>query len=186
MNSNMTKAIFIILSISVLCACNDGKIENNESSMEKQTSTAKDKLIDEFFSAYEANFNTALGGEDINLTGKIGHSFADCFVESTPAGVNCGKNDTQFVARIKEGMGFYKKIGTKSMTIRSKEITSLDEFHCMAKVGWHYVAQKKDQKEVSIDFEIIYFLRTLNDDIRVFAYIAGDEQRALREKGLIE
>ena len=85
---------------------------------------------------------------------------------------------------MKQGMDFYKKIGSTSMQIRNKEITPLDALHAMAKISWRY-AYRKDEKEGFIDFDGFYFLRITDEAVKIFAYVTGDEQAALREHGLI-
>lgn len=140
--------------------------------------------IDEFFASYEQHFNDSLQGITENIHEVMARSFADCFIGSGPDGVNCGKNDEQLVNVIRQGIQFYKSIGSKSMYIRHKEITFLDPLHAMCKVAWQYAYHKGDLKG-NIDFEIFYFLRTANDDVRIFGYVAGDEQKALKEHGLV-
>jgi hypothetical protein len=145
----------------------------------------ENKKIDKFFEDYENNFNKGLSGKDTDINEDVVNSFADCFIESSPVGVICGKNDESFPQRVREGFDFYRSIGTQAMNILSKETTALDDFHSMVKVRWHYSAFKKDSSMVMIDFDTIYFLRIINDDIRIFAYIAGDEQKSLKENGLL-
>lgn len=139
------------------------------------------KNIEEFFSAYEAQFNNALS--DARVTSEqMGQFFEDCFVESTPQGVVSGKNDDQFVEKVQAGFEFYKSIGAKSMTIVSKDISLLDDLHALVKVYWRYT-YTKDERESAIDFTNFYFVTT-RDQVKIFGYIAGDEQKALAEKGL--
>jgi hypothetical protein len=109
--------------------------------------------------------------------------FEQCFVESSPAGVTCGKNDEQFIEKVRSGFDFYKSIGSKSMTIVSKDITLLDDLHAMAKIYWRY-SYVKDEREGTIDFTNYYFVTT-RDQVKIFGYIAGDEQKALADKGLM-
>jgi hypothetical protein len=71
------------------------------------------------------------------------------------------------------------------MHIRSKEITTLDHLHSMVKVGWQYTAKKKDATQVVIDFDVYYFLSHVGGEPKIFAYITGDEQKLLKEHGLI-
>lgn len=139
--------------------------------------------LNEFFSEYEARFNKAMAG-NIDTEGTA-NAFASCFIEASPFGVNCGKNDEQFRAMIPKGYEFYRSIGTKSMKIISLDISSLDSFHSTVKVHWQANYIKKDGSEESIDFDVIYFIQMINDQLKVFAYITGDEQGALRERGLI-
>lgn len=133
-----------------------------------------------FFDAYEKRFNDAIDGQPVDADETAG-AFADYFVESSPVGVIGGKNDEQFKAQIPKGFEFYKNIGTISMKIGQLDITTLDAFHAMAKVHW-VSAYKGDRQ---IEFDVYYFLRLLNDTVKVFAYITGDEQQVLKENGLI-
>ena len=140
--------------------------------------------IDEFFDSYEKHFNDSLEGNTENIHEVMARSFADCFISSGPEGVNCGKNDDQLVGVIRKGMDFYRSIGSISMHIRHKEITLLDPLHAMCKIAWQYAYHKGDLKG-KIDFDLFYFLRIENNDVRIFAYIAGDEHKALKEHGLV-
>jgi hypothetical protein len=88
---------------------------------------------------------------------------------------------------IPRGHAFYRKIGTKSMKILSKELTPIDTFHTMVKVRWSskYIRQS-DGSPITIDFDVTYFLQHVKEDIKIFAYVTGDEQKALREMELIK
>jgi hypothetical protein len=140
------------------------------------------KIIEEFFSNYEQNFNNALGGADMEE--HMRQSFASCFVESSPGGVVCGQNDAKFLENMRAGLDMYRKIGTKSMSITSKDISLIDELHASAKIYWRYTYEK-DGKEGFIDFHVFYFLNFVDGNPKIFSYIAGDEQRALKEHGLV-
>jgi len=144
---------------------------------------AINESIKNFFTAYESRFNAALNGND-DIDGVV-NSFASCFLEASPAGINCGKNDESFRAAIPKGNAFYKSVGTKSMKITGIEITTLDELHFMAKVYWHSVYEKADKTDVAIDFPVIYFLQSGNSHLKIFLYITGDEEKALKENGLL-
>jgi len=144
--------------------------------------TFKDK-IDKFFEDYAIRFKDAIGGKDPDIDGTV-RSFSECFIEASPLGVHCGKNDEKFREVIPQGYAFYKSIGTRTMAIVSKEISILDEFHAMVKVYWHstYVKNKDMAK---IEF-VVYYLVQLREGLpKIFAYITGDEQKVLKEKGLI-
>jgi hypothetical protein len=140
--------------------------------------------LEAFFAAYAARFNEGLDG-DPDVEGTAG-SFTDYFMEANPNGVLCGKNDDTFRAMIPQGYAFYRKIGTKSMRISSLDLSRLDAYHWMATVQWESLYEKKDDTTDWIDFTVIYFLQTIGGTPRIFAYIAGDEQKALREKGLLD
>ena len=142
-----------------------------------------EQSIKAFFNAYESRFNASLTGK-IDVEGTT-QSFANCFVEATPAGITCGKNDEQFREAIPKGIEFYRSIGTTEMKILAIDITMLDDLHAMAEVYWEAIYNTKEGKEVVIEFTVIYFVQGLNDQIKIFAYITGDEQKVLRERGLI-
>ncbi|MGZ8517672.1 MAG: hypothetical protein ACXWWD_09995 [Chitinophagaceae bacterium] len=142
------------------------------------------ELIKNFFSRYEARFNDALKGKE-DIDGTV-NSFTSCFMNASPAGINCGKNDISFREAIPVGNAFYKSIGTKLMKINRLEITSLDELHFMVKVHWDSLYEKKNSEQVTINFDVIYFLQLKDNEVKIFLYITGDEQKALKESGLIK
>jgi hypothetical protein len=140
--------------------------------------------IERFFSDYATRFNKSLlEPSEIDIDGVAG-SFASSFIGANTSGVLCAKNDEEFHAVIPQSYAFYKSIGTKSMKITSIDITTLDEYHFMARVHWdsRYV---KDEDEISIEFDVIYLLQLIDEKPRIFAYITGDEQKVLKEHGLI-
>lgn len=140
------------------------------------------KNIDEFFSAYETHFNNGLSTDHVTKE-EMSQFFEECFVESSPAGVICVNNDEQFIEKIQSGFEFYKSIGSKSMTIVSKDITLLDDLHALVRIYWRY-SYVSDEREGTIDFTNYYFVTT-RDQVKIFGYIAGDEQKTLGDKGLI-
>lgn len=145
---------------------------------------SRSQQLNQFFDQYAARFNEAIrtGKTDIEATT---NAFAHCFVEASPLGVNCGKNDEQFRTAIPQGYAFYKSVGITAMNILSKEISLLDEFHAMVKVHWESVFTRKDKTSGSIEFDVFYFVQSLNNTHKIFAYITGDEQAALKANGLI-
>jgi hypothetical protein len=143
------------------------------------------EAIEDFFAAYELRFNEALGEthkDDVEATAE---AFASCFIESTPNGVICGRNDEQFRAMIPKGNEFYRSIGTKSMKITNLEVTALDDFHAVAKVHWDSRYERKNGQEVQIEFDVIYLVQIIHEKPKIFGYITGDEQKVLKEHGLI-
>lgn len=145
---------------------------------------SKEQQIDDFLNHYRNVFNKALEGDsaDIEQTAEL---FAPCFIAANPSGVNCGQNNDTFRDAMRNGYAFYKKIGITSMDILSKNITLLDNLHAMIKVRWKSNILKRDGIKSSIEFENIYFTQTRDTQHKVFAYITGDEQAALKEAGLI-
>ncbi len=138
-----------------------------------------------FFDAYEARFNNALSDQPFIDAEATAAAFAEHFIESSPVGVICGKNDARFREQIPKGMEFYRSIGTKSMNIKARTITELDKFHSMVRMQWQASYRKKNDLTDTIDFEVIYLVRIDGNKPEIFAYITGDEQQALRDHGLI-
>jgi hypothetical protein len=140
--------------------------------------------IYEFFAAYEKRFYEALKGEtDVEATA---NAFGPFFVEASPAGIHGGSNDQEFRKRIPKGMEFYRQIGTYSMEILSQDVTPLDDLHFMVKIHWKATYKNKDNTELAIEFDVIYFLQSKEDQLKIFAYITGDEDKVMREHGLIQ
>lgn len=143
--------------------------------------------IGRFFDNYAARMNGALGESPSVNVEEVAGQFASYFVEASPVGVNGGSNGAEFRAMIPRGYEFYRKIGTQSMNITDRQITPLDEFHWMVKVHWKADYLTRAEKRETIEFDVIYFVQILNDEMpKIFAYITGDEQRVMREHGLID
>lgn len=140
------------------------------------------KLVD-FFDAYEKRFNDAITTAKVDVDATA-HAFAGCFVEASPAGIICGKNDEEFKERTKKGYAFYKSVGTQSMKIVKKEITLLNEWHALAKIYWKTDIIKKDKSEINIEFNVFYLVQMLNEQIKIFAYITEDEEKAFKDNQL--
>ena len=144
-----------------------------------------EQSIREFFEAYARRFNDSLRADGrVDVQGVL-DSFADYFVASNPSGVQGGRNGVLFRWMVPRGFARYRRMGTKRMVIRSLEVTELDSMHALAKVGWHSEYVKKSGEAVAIDFDVIYLLRVGDHHPKIFAYISGDEQKALREHGVI-
>ena len=142
------------------------------------------ETLDEFFDSYAARFNEALQGgkPDTEATAQC---FADCFTEASPLGIICKQNDDEFRKVIPEGYKFYREIGVTAMDLISTEITILDDFHAMVKAHWNCEYTRKDNESGAIEFDVIYFVQTLKNKHKIFAYITGDEQQALKDIGLV-
>jgi hypothetical protein len=144
----------------------------------------KEEQISRFFDEYAGNFQRVLNGEEPDVE-KAAACFAACFVESSPAGVKCGKNDAEFREMIPHGYRFYREVGITAMDIRAQRVEVLDELHAMNRIEWNSSFHRKDGVTGSINFEVIYLLRLEDERWKIFAYITGDEQQALKDNGLV-
>jgi hypothetical protein len=140
--------------------------------------------IDQFFRDYEKTFQDFLNGEDADVK-QVSASFADYFVGANPQGVMGAKNDETFTASIPAVYDRYRKTGALSMTIGEQTVTIFDEWHAMVKVHWFSEYLRKDGEKIPIDFEVIYFLQKLEEAPKIFAFIGGDEEKVLKENGLL-
>ncbi len=145
----------------------------------------KQHYLDVFFDQYAGRVNQALKHEkEYDIEGTA-NAFAHYFIESSPLGVVCTKNDQHFKDAIPRGYDFYEDTGITSMNILSKEITLLNDFHAMVKVHWNSDFMRHDHSTGTIEFDVFYFLLLENNSYKIFAYITGDEQKALQENGLV-
>lgn len=137
-----------------------------------------------FFKLYADSFNNALNEDTPDIEWTV-NSFSNSFIAANPLGVTCGQNNEEFNSAIFQGYALYKSIGVKAMDIISIETTELDDFHAMTKVRWKSSYVKKDNSKGNIEFDNYYFTQTKLKEHKIFAYITGDEQAALKEHGLI-
>ncbi len=143
---------------------------------------AQAEVIKQFFDEYADRFNRSLAGEPVE-TRAVADSFADHFVEASPAGVNGGKNGRMFRWTIPGGFAHYRKIGTTQMNVENVEVETIDPMHALAKVKWDS-RYEKDGKRDRIEFDVTYLLHFENAKPKIFAYITGDEERVLKDHGL--
>jgi hypothetical protein len=137
---------------------------------------------EQFFAGYVDAFNRSLG-EAVDVDGIRAH-FADCFVGASPSGAACGQNDDSFAEALQQGYAFYRSMGTKAMSVRSLDVTAIDDTHDMVRVSYR-AGYEKDGTPIDIDFDVTYLLQTVADKTTIFAFIAGDEMARYREHGLI-
>jgi hypothetical protein len=139
--------------------------------------------LENFFSHYARRVNTALAGGDVDVDGTV-NSFASDIIGANPNGVMSAKNDDKFKESVSKGWASYKEIGIHAMNILSKQIDILDSFHAIVKIHWSSSFTRKDKTSGDIAFNVFYLVQKRND-IRIFAYITGNEQEALKRAGLI-
>ncbi len=139
--------------------------------------------VRKLFARYEAFFNRSLGGDlDPEEASSL---YAAEFIGATPAGVVTGKNDEKFLEVMRQGHEHYRQIGTKGMRIRNVRITPLDEHHCVAQVAWAATYARKGKPDVTIDFDLHYFVQKLDWEPKVFGWASGDEEALLRKHGIL-
>jgi len=63
-------------------------------------------------------------------------------------------------------------------------LSPIDDQHCLAHVAWTATYARKDRPDLTIDFEVHYFVQKLNEEPKVFGWVSGDEEALLREHGI--
>jgi hypothetical protein len=53
-------------------------------------------------------------------------------------------------------------------------------------VAWTAVYARTGESDIAVDFDVHYFLQSLEDAPKVFGWVSGDEQALLKERGVIE
>jgi hypothetical protein len=149
------------------------------------TKNTINQRLEKFFADYEARTNRAFADPPIVDTEESAAVYTECFIEAHPKGVICFKNDAELRKSIPQLLEGQRKLGAKSMKIAELTITPIDDLHAMAKVHWEARYIKQDGAEVVADFDETYFVQTIDDTPKIFAYVAGDQEKLLKEKGLI-
>lgn len=72
------------------------------------------------------------------------------------------------------------------MKIGRLTTSTLDDFHILANVLWNTYYETKDGRQVTVDFSEIYLLQLIDDLPKIFAYIAGDQEKLLKDKGITD
>jgi hypothetical protein len=153
-----------------------------DQTISKKNEIIRQSEVEDFFDHYESNFNAALAGGNSDVNSTV-NSFASEFIEASPLGVIAGTNNEKFRESIKTGWAFYKQVGIRAMNIFSKQVTLLDQFHAIVRVGWNSSFTREDGTNGELAFDIFYLVQK-KEGIRIFAYITGDEQQALKDAGL--
>ena len=136
-----------------------------------------------FFERYETVFNRSLGGDaDMDAVTTL---YASEFIAASPAGVMAGKNDDQLKQAMAQGYARYREIGTKEMRLRDVRVSPLDDRHCVAHVAWTATYARTNQPDVTIDFDVHYFIQMLGGEPKVFGWVSGDEEALLRQHGIV-
>lgn len=142
-----------------------------------------DTDFDLYFRDYGDLFNRALKGQLV--LDEIRGKFADCFIAAVPAGVTCGHNDHKFGSVLDQGYDFYRRIGTKRMSVTKVDPTPIDDRHVLVRVGWRADYEKPNGEAVQIDFEVTYLMRDAKPHPQIFAFVGGDETALYEQHGLL-
>ncbi|WP_246505816.1 hypothetical protein [Mesorhizobium silamurunense] len=96
-----------------------------------------------------------------------------------------GENGQQLRDMMKKGFDSYRAMGSKTMTCADVSVTPIDQDHCVAKVQWSGEYERKNKERLTIDFEVDYLVERRDGRLKVFGWIAGDEQAEFKRHGLL-
>lgn len=142
-----------------------------------------EQTVHAFFERYAQLSADALEGRaDLDAISAL---YAENMFAATPAGVFPGQNDDTLRTALGNGFEQYRAIGTRALLIESIDVHRIDEFHCIAKVGWNGVYDRGNDPDIEIRFNVHYFLQMRGDHPVVFGWISGDEEAVLKDHGII-
>jgi hypothetical protein len=148
--------------------------------------TGHREQIESFFAAYAKRSNDALRSPPIEDVDGVVGAFAPFFVEASPKGVMGGANGDEFRQMVPQGFAKYRAVGGKAMRVTRVKTTELDDFNAFARGDWEFdYVRKSDGRSGTVVFQNIYFLNFADGTPKVFAYITPDEERAMKDHGLI-
>ncbi len=139
--------------------------------------------VRKLFERYERVFKRSLSGDmDMDEAAAL---YAAEFIAATPAGVRTGKNDDRLKEVMVRGYARERAVGMKDMAIRHVRLSPIDDRHCVAHVAWTATYARSGRPDVAIDFDVHYFVQTLDGEPKVFGWVSGDEQALLRTHGIL-
>ncbi|WP_162894783.1 hypothetical protein [Rhizobium terrae] len=146
--------------------------------------TELEAKVRRLFDEYGRTSNDALKDDAMVHVSQIASFFAAYFVGSTPKAVFGGPNDAAFREFIPRGFARYREAGGRRMEITGVKVVTLNELHALAEVGWDFCYVNKAGKGGNVRFTNFYFVTVADSEPRIFAYITGDEEKAMKDHGL--
>ena len=135
-----------------------------------------------FFDRYAASMNRALEGKD-DVDAAAGF-YAQSYIAASPEGLMTGGNDEGLKTALAQGYRHYRDSGAREMRVERVDVTPLGDDHCVAHVAWCAIYERMDESTEALEFTVHYFVRREDGGLKVFGWVAGDEQAPLREHGL--
>lgn len=137
------------------------------------------------FDDYGRISNNALKDPKMVDVDAVAAFFAPYFVGSAPQAVIGGANDEKFREVIPQGFAHYRDFGGKQMLVTGVKVSPLNELHAFAEVGWDFAYLNKAGEGGNVRFTNFYFITIADGQAKIFAYITGDEEKAMRDHGLV-
>ena len=138
-----------------------------------------------WFRDYAAAYERSLG-DRVDVAALRGF-FAEGFVAASLQGpVQAGLNDEAFARTLQAAYGFYRAIGTRSMSVERVEVAPVCPNHDRVRVFYRAGYRKPDGSPLTIRFDVVYLLQRRGEGPRIYAFIAGDEMALYRQHGLVD
>ena len=139
----------------------------------------------QWFRDYAAAYERSLG-EQVDVAAIRG-CFAEGFVAASLQGpVQAGTNDESFASTLEAAFGFYRAIGTRSMSVERVEVSPVCPNHDRVRVFYRAGYRKPDGSPLTIRFDVVYLLQRRGEGPKIYAFIAGDEMAVYRQHGLVD
>jgi hypothetical protein len=139
----------------------------------------------QWFRGYAAAYERSLG-ERVDVAA-IRACFAEGFVAASLQGpVQAGLNDEAFARTLQAAYGFYRAIGTRSMSVERVEVSPVCPNHDRVRVFYRAGYRKPDGSPLTIRFDVVYLLQRRGEGPKIYAFIAGDEIALYRQHGLVD
>ena len=141
-----------------------------------------EQAVAELFARYERLFAEVLAGRE--EAAAFAALYTDDVIGAAPQGVVAGRT-ADYLGLLAQGFARYRALGTQEMRVTGLDVTPIDAGHCLARVGWSASYARDDLPPVTIAFDVHYLVRLHGPEARVFGWIAGDEEEALRRHGVM-
>jgi hypothetical protein len=139
----------------------------------------------QWFRDYAAAYERSLGERVDSAAIRV--CFAEGFVAASLQGpVQAGINDEAFERTLQAAYGFYRAIGTRSMSVERVEVAPICPNHDRVRVFYRAGYRKPDGSPLTIRFDVVYLLQRRGEGPKIYAFIAGDEMALYRQHGLVD
>ena len=132
--------------------------------------------LEQFFNDYATRFTKAIGENPEVDVETFAGAFADWFIDVGPAGIVAQKNDEQFRAALPQWFESYRTSGARSIEVGLLTTMPLNKEHSIARVHWETRYLKAEGKEETITSEIIYFVKTVGENLKIFGLVTVGEE----------
>lgn len=133
-----------------------------------------------FFERFEECFNRSLEPDTGMDMREFASLYASEFIAASPAGIISGRNDDQLPWIMSRACGRYQRAGLAEMRMEHLRLTRLDDNHYIVHVRWNAVFVRDGQSMADEQTDIHYFVQIIDDEPKIFGWVAGDQPAVLK------